>query len=58
LASYPAKLAGFRKTLEDNRAAAPLFDGKLTARHLEAGNAAIYARYQSGLPPNNIEIPS
>jgi len=58
LASHPAKLAGFRKALEDNRTAAPLFDGKLTARHLEAGYEAIYARYQSGLPPDNIEIPS
>ena len=58
LASHPAKLAGFRKALEDNRTVAPLFDGKLTARHLEAGYEAIYARYRAGLPPDNIEIPS
>jgi protein O-GlcNAc transferase len=58
LASHPAKLAGFRKTLQHNRSAAPLFNGKLTARHLEAGYEAIYARYQLGLPPDNIEIPS
>jgi protein O-GlcNAc transferase len=58
LASHPASLAGFRKTLEHNRTAAPLFNGKLTARHLEAGYEAIYARYQSGLPPDNIEISS
>jgi protein O-GlcNAc transferase len=58
LASHPGKLAGLRQTLEDNRTATPLFDGKLTARHLEAGYEAIHARYQAGLPPGNIEIPS
>ena len=56
LASQPSMLASFRKTLADNRVTAPLFDGRLTARHLEAGYEAIYARYQSGLPPENIEI--
>ena len=58
LALHPVKLAGFWLTLEDNRTVAPLFDGKLTARHLEASYEAIYARYQSGLPPENIEISS
>jgi predicted O-linked N-acetylglucosamine transferase (SPINDLY family) len=56
LASNPDKLADFRKALQDNRSTVPLFDGKLTARHLEKGYEAIYARYQSGLPPDNIEI--
>ena len=50
LASHPAKLAGLRKTLEDNRTAAPLFDGKLTARHLGAGYEAIFARVTSQKP--------
>ncbi len=58
LAKDPARLAGIRETLADNRTSTPLFDGKLTARHLEAGYEAMYARYQSGLPPDNIEIPS
>jgi predicted O-linked N-acetylglucosamine transferase (SPINDLY family) len=58
LALHPEKLAGFRKTLSANRTAAPLFDGKLIARHLEAGYEAFFARYQSGLPPDNVEIPS
>ena len=56
LASDPSRLAGFRKMLEDNRTTTPLFDGRLTARHLEAGYEAMYARSQSGLPPENIEI--
>ncbi len=58
LASHPEKLANLRKRLEDNRATAPLFDGKLTARHLEKAYEAIHARYQAGLPPDDIEISS
>jgi len=58
LASNPQALAQLRKTLESNRSTSPLFDGRLTARHLEAGYEAAYARYRSGLPPENIEIPS
>jgi predicted O-linked N-acetylglucosamine transferase (SPINDLY family) len=58
LAKDPARLSGIRKTLADNRASAPLFDGKLIARHLEAGYEAIWARYQSGLPPANIDVPA
>jgi predicted O-linked N-acetylglucosamine transferase (SPINDLY family) len=56
LARHPGKLAILRKALKDNRATAPLFDGRLTARHLEAGYEVMYARYLSGLPPDNIEI--
>ena len=58
LASHPAKLADFRETLADNRTAGPLFNGKLAARHLEAGYEAIYAQYQSGQPPDDIGIPA
>ena len=56
LASDPSQLAHFRTTLEDNRRSAPLFDGRLTARALEASYLAIHSRYQSGLPPDQIEI--
>jgi len=58
LASNPQTLAELRKTLESNRTTSPLFDGRLTARHLEAGYEAVYARYRSGLAPENIEIPA
>jgi len=56
LAKDPARLALLRQTLSDNRVTAPLFDGKLTARHLEAGFNAIWARYQSGLSPDDIDV--
>jgi protein O-GlcNAc transferase len=58
LAKDRARLAIVRKTLADNSASAPLFDGKLIARHLEAGYEAIHARYRSGLPPTDIDIPA
>ena len=56
LALHPEKLAEIRQTLRANRTAAPLFDGRLTARHLEAAYEAIFVRHQSGLPPDHIEI--
>jgi predicted O-linked N-acetylglucosamine transferase (SPINDLY family) len=58
LAFDPVRLASCRKTLADSRKTAPLFDGRLTARHLEAGYEAIHARFLAGLPPDNIEIPA
>ena len=56
LAQNPDKLAAIRAKLKDNRATMPLFDGKLFARHLEAGYQAIFARHQSGLPPDHIQV--
>jgi protein O-GlcNAc transferase len=35
----------------------PLFDTERFARHIEAGYAAMYDRYQAGLPPDHIHIP-
>jgi predicted O-linked N-acetylglucosamine transferase (SPINDLY family) len=58
LALNPARLAGIQKTLTRNRASAPLFDGKMFARHLEAAYEAIHARQQSGQPPDDIEVPA
>ncbi len=56
VAKDPPRLAGLRETLADNRATAPLFDGKRTARNLEAAYEAIHARCQAGLPPDHITI--
>ena len=56
LALDPARLGDFRKTLGEHRTSAPLFDGQMTARHLEAGYEAIHSRYLAGLSPGNIEI--
>jgi predicted O-linked N-acetylglucosamine transferase (SPINDLY family) len=56
LAQNPESLAAIRNKLESNRTTMPLFDGKLFARHLEAGYEAIFARHQSGLPPDHIQV--
>lgn len=50
------KLAQVKGHLAQNRATAPLFDGKLFARHIEAAYQAMFDRYQAGLPPAVIEI--
>ena len=56
LASNSVNLAGIRKKLENNRATAPLFNGKQFARHLEAAYEAIYGHHQAGLPPRHFEV--
>jgi predicted O-linked N-acetylglucosamine transferase (SPINDLY family) len=56
LATDTGKLGEIRLKLERNRLAAPLFDAKLFTRHIEAAYEAIYARSQSGLPPESIEV--
>ena len=56
LARDPERLSDLRKKLEINCTAMPLFDGRLTARHLEAGYEAMLARHQAGLPPDHIEV--
>ena len=56
LARNPEKLSALRKKLDSNKTTMPLFNGKLIARHLEAGYAAMLARHQSGLPPDHIEV--
>jgi predicted O-linked N-acetylglucosamine transferase (SPINDLY family) len=56
LARNPEKHAALRAKLAANRTTMPLFDGKLIARHLEAGYEMIHARQQSGLPPDHIEV--
>ena len=56
LAQSPQRLAAIKQKLADNRTTAPLFDGKLTARHLEKAYEAMLARHRAGLPPDHIEV--
>ncbi len=56
LAGKPDKLREIRARLETNMATTPLFDSRLSARHIEAAYEAMYARYQAGLPPEVIEV--
>jgi predicted O-linked N-acetylglucosamine transferase (SPINDLY family) len=56
LAHEPGKLRELRERLERQRASAPLFDVARYTRHLEAGFASMYDRYQSGLEPADIVV--
>ena len=35
----------------------PLFDTQLFTRHIESAYAAMYERYQTGLPPDHLRVP-
>ena len=56
LATDASRLTTLREKLAANRRAAPLFDGKQFTRDIEAAYAAVYQRYQAGLPPDHIRI--
>jgi len=56
LSRDPARLAGLRRRLAENRLTCPLFDIASAARHLERVYVAIYERHLAGLPPDHIEI--
>jgi protein O-GlcNAc transferase len=44
--------------LAENRLRAPLFDTALYTKHIETAYRAMYERYQAGLPPDHIVVPS
>jgi predicted O-linked N-acetylglucosamine transferase (SPINDLY family) len=56
LAMDPDRMARLRRTLEQQRMSAPLFNTPLFTTRLELAYASIYARYQQGLPPDHIHI--
>jgi len=47
-----------REKLESKRFAAPLFDMEATVRYIEVGYRLAWQRYQSGLPPQRIDVPA
>jgi protein O-GlcNAc transferase len=57
LATQPEKLACIKETLAANRLTTPLFDTRLSTRHLEAAFSAMHERHQAGLPPDHIAVP-
>jgi len=56
LATEPHKLATIKDKLERQRMSCDLFDTEKTTRALEAAYRAMYARLQSGLPPDHIDV--
>lgn len=57
LATQPEKLAAIRQKLVADRLTMPLFDTRLSTKHLEAAYTAMYERHQAGLPPDHIVVP-
>ena len=58
LATHREKLTIIKRKLAENRLTTPLFDTALFTKHIEAAYAAMYERYQAGLPPDHIVIPN
>jgi predicted O-linked N-acetylglucosamine transferase (SPINDLY family) len=56
LAENPQRLLQVRQRLENNRLTTPLFDTRSFTRDLESAYRAAYDRYQSGLPPEHIDL--
>jgi predicted O-linked N-acetylglucosamine transferase (SPINDLY family) len=56
LGRRPERLARLKRKLARQRLGAPLFDTERFARHIEAAYAAMYDRYQAGLPPDHIRV--
>jgi predicted O-linked N-acetylglucosamine transferase (SPINDLY family) len=56
LASNPARLIHIKDKLARNRLAAPLFDTRLFAKHIEMAYTAMYERSQAGLPADHIIV--
>jgi predicted O-linked N-acetylglucosamine transferase (SPINDLY family) len=57
LATNPKQIAALKHRLSQNLLTKPLFNTQLFARHVEQAYEAMYERYQSGLPPENIYVP-
>ena len=58
LATHRDKLTAIKGKLAEHRLTTPLFDTKLFTKHIEAAYTAMYERYQAGLEPDHIIIPS
>lgn len=58
LGNNPARLAGLKAMLARHRLTTPLFDTARFAHHIEAAYAEMMDRYQAGLAPGHIRMPS
>jgi predicted O-linked N-acetylglucosamine transferase (SPINDLY family) len=58
LAADPARLAGLRERVAQNRLTTPLFDTRRFTHHIEAAFASIHTRHQAGLAPADVVVQS
>lgn len=56
LATDPALLASYKRTLEDHRLTCPLFDSSLFTHHLESAYQTMHERRLAGLPTADITV--
>ncbi len=56
-ATHPAEYAAMREKLKAKRYTAPMYNTKLTVKHIESVYKLAWERYQAGLPPTPIDVP-
>ena len=56
LAKNPEKLHALKEKLQKNRLTTPLFNTQLSTDQVESAYIKMYERYQTGLPPEHLEI--
>jgi predicted O-linked N-acetylglucosamine transferase (SPINDLY family) len=58
LSADPARLQALRQRLESTRLQVPLFDTERFTRHIERAYDLAWERFERGLPPDHITVPS
>lgn len=56
-ATHPAEYAAMREKLKAKRYTAPMYNTKLTVKHIESAYKLAWERYQAGLPPAAFDVP-
>jgi protein O-GlcNAc transferase len=56
-ATHPDEYAAMREKLKAKRYTAPMYNTKLTVKHIESAYKLAWERYQAGLPPAPIDVP-
>ncbi|HEY8353961.1 MAG TPA: tetratricopeptide repeat protein [Methylophilaceae bacterium] len=56
-ATHPAEYAAMREKLRAKRYTAPMYNTKLTVRHIEQAYRIAWERHQAGLPPASFDVP-
>lgn len=55
-ATHPAEHAAMREKLQAKRYTAPMYNTKLTVRHIERAYQMAWARHLAGLPPESMDV--
>lgn len=56
-ATHPEEYAAMREKLKAKRYTAPMYNTKLTVKHIEKAYQMAWGRYQAGLPPAAFDVP-